>query len=362
MTTGVENTLLGARAGYALTDADSNVAVGYASLSTDTLGSRSVAIGSGALNEQNFTTATDTYNVAIGYATGNRISTGVQNTIVGSLAGDALTDADYNIALGYGALSSDTLGSRSTAIGYLALVNQNFTTATDSYNTAIGFEAGKAVTTGVENTLIGGLAGDSINTGSRNTIIGFEAGETLTTATDCVIIGHGCEPSGVGADIQIVMGASATGVGNGNFTVGNGSVDSNLVLGATTWTAPSDSRMKEDVATSTAGLSFVNDLRPVTYKWKKEKDLPTSMDAYVEGSEKRVINDTTNHGFIAQEVKSTIDAHPEIKDGFDMWMEKDSDGQQRVAPSALIPILTKAIQEQQALIESLTARIETLEG
>ena len=28
----------------------------------------------------------------------------------------------------------------------------------------------------------------------------------------------------------------------------------------------------------------------------------------------------------------------------------------------LVPILTKAIQEQQALIESLTARIETLEG
>ena len=79
-------------------------------------------------------------------------------------------------------------------------------------------------------------------------------------------------------------------------------------------------------------------------------------------SDKRVVNETTNHGFIAQEVKTVIDAHPEIKDGFDMWMEKDSDGQQRVAPSALIPILTKAIQEQQALIESLTARIETLEG
>ena len=27
-----------------------------------------------------------------------------------------------------------------------------------------------------------------------------------------------------------------------------------------------------------------------------------------------------------------------------------------------IPVLTKAIQEQQTLIESLTARIETLEG
>jgi len=120
--------------------------------------------------------------------------------------------------------------------------------------------------------------------------------------------------------------------------------------------------MKEDVVTSTAGLSFINALRPVTYKWKKEKDISTALDAYVEGSETRVMNDKTNHGFIAQEVKTVIDAHSEIKNGFGMWMEKDSDGQQRVAPSALVPMLVKAIQEQNALIESLTARITTLEG
>ena len=45
-----------------------------------------------------------------------------------------------------------------------------------------------------------------------------------------------------------------------------------------------------------------------------------------------------------------------------MWKEDDSDGRQRLAPSALIPMLVKAIQEQDAIITALTTRIETLEG
>ena len=63
----------------------------------------------------------------------------------------------------------------------------------------------------------------------------------------------------------------------------------------------------------------------------------------------------TMHGFIAQEVKTAIDNHSEIKDGFDMWSADPTDGRQRLGPSALIPILVKAIQE-------LEARIATLEG
>ena len=58
---------------------------------------------------------------------------------------------------------------------------------------------------------------------------------------------------------------------------------------------------------------------------------------------------------------SHIDADDSIKDGFKLWDDRE-DGSQEVAESALIPILVKAIQEQQALIESLTARITTLEG
>ena len=41
---------------------------------------------------------------------------------------------------------------------------------------------------------------------------------------------------------------------------------------------------------------------------------------------------------------------------------KESDGSQEVAESALIPVLVKAIQEQQTTIEALTARIAALES
>ena len=69
------------------------------------------------------------------------------------------------------------------------------------------------------------------------------------------------------------------------------------------------------------------------------------------------MNNSTNHGFIAQEVKTAIDAHSEIKDGFDMWCTDDQadGGRQRIADGALVPMLVKAIQE-------LEARIATLEG
>ena len=71
------------------------------------------------------------------------------------------------------------------------------------------------------------------------------------------------------------------------------------------------------------------------------------------------------HGFIAQEVKTVIDNHSEIKDGFEMWQkegEADGDGRQRLAPSELIPMLVKAIQELSAKNDALEARIKTLEG
>jgi hypothetical protein len=191
VTTGVQNTLIGGLAGDALTDADFNVAIGVVALSTDTQGSKSTAIGHSALEAQNFTTATDSHNTAVGNNTGKAITTGVKNTLVGSNAGDALADADHNTALGFGALSGDTAGSRSTAIGDSALVAQNLTTATDVYNTAVGYFAGGSVTTGTNNTLIGGLAGDAITDGTFNTFVGKDAGSAATTGDYNTFIGAG---------------------------------------------------------------------------------------------------------------------------------------------------------------------------
>ena len=127
--------------------------------------------------------------------------------------------------------------------------------------------------------------------------------------------------------------------------------------------------MKRNINDDVAGLSFINDLRPVTYEWRKEKDIPEEMSTHVAGSEERFNNDFVNHGFIAQEVKEVIDNHPEIKDGFKMWLEDEKDGRQRIAEGALVPMLVKSVQELSAKNDSLEtskqaliARIEALEN
>jgi len=175
------------------------------------------------------------------------------------------------------------------------------------------------------------------------------------------MIGPNCNASAATADKNMVMGFEVTGVGANNFTFGSTSTDSNIAFGATSISAPSDVRLKEDIQDETVGLGFVNDLRPVTFQWKKEKDIPEEMKAHVAGSEKRTMNGKHNHGFIAQEVKAVIDNH-NMKDGFDMWTEDGADGRQRLGDASLMPIMVKALQELSAKNDALEARLTTLEG
>jgi len=406
ITTGVKNTILGGLAGDALTDADFNVAIGYAALTSDTLGSKSVAVGRTALSAQNFTTATEAYNVAVGYDAGAAVSTGVRNTLIGSLAGDAFTDADRNTAIGFAALSTDTLGSKSTAVGSGALFTQNFTTATDVFNTAVGFEAGLLVTTGTENTFVGSNCGDgtddgrentavgshalsancgnsntamgrfalNVATGGSNTAIGHQAGIAISSGEDNAFVGKNAGDScttgsfntalGKGADVgtgaasgRIAIGINVNTTANDTISVGAGTNKASLTLDGsdTSWAASSDERLKENIVESTAGLSFINDLRPVTYNWKKAKDVPSDLPQYVEGSDDPCLGHeygTELHGFIAQEVKTVIDNHAEVKDGQAVW-KTDETTVQALAPAALIPMLVKAIQELSAEIETL---------
>jgi len=371
VTTGRYNTFMGAIAADSVTEGGRNTALGYGALQTDTLGSRSTAVGFNALGTQNFTSATDNYNIGIGYDAGGAVTTGQNNTIIGGLAGDALTTGGNNVAIGIEALSGDTTGSNSTAIGRNALFAQNFTGSENSENTAIGSLAGQSVTDGQQNTLIGMGAGGSITTGNANICIGREAatgsndisGETpITTGSGNVIIGKACQAHSASASTVIVMGFECTATGNENFTFGKGSTDSNIAFGGTSISAPSDERYKENIETSTAGLSFINDLRPVTFKWKMEKDVPSDHKAYVKDSTTRVMSakDEFYHGFIAQEVKAAIDKHSEVKNYDGLWAE-NIDGRQRVAPAELIPMLTKAVQELSAKNDALEARIKKLE-
>ena len=235
ITTGDENTFIGYTSGDAVTTATGNTAVGFSTLTTNVLGSRSVAVGRAALQVQNPASATNMYNTAVGFAAGESVTTGTENTLIGALAGDALTDSDRNVALGYSALGAEILGQYSTAIGWNALGVQSNSSAANALNTAVGYNAGGAVTTGVNNTLIGGLAGDAITTGLENTAVGRGALGASTTGQENVAVGSLAAPALTTARnstfIGYLSGRHAT---TTNYTTAIGSLALNGASGSTT--------------------------------------------------------------------------------------------------------------------------------
>ena len=281
----------------------------------------------------------------------------INNTIIGMNSLLYVAGADYNVAIGNNTGKGDSSApngslNETVVIGYGAMAGYQGQNSIG--NVAIGYQAA-AKCKGNYNVNIGHQAGEGITSGYFNICIGGRtAGDTITTGYQNIIMGTYADAA-AGSANAIVMGHSVQSAGDSSFTFGTSGNDSNIANGATTITAPSDERYKEDITDATAGLSFIKDLRPVTFKWKKEKDIPDTQKAYVADSETRVMNDKTNHGFVAQEVKAVIDNHPEIKDGFDMWMQDEADGRQRLGPSALIPILVKAIQELEARVVELEA-------
>jgi hypothetical protein len=111
----------------------------------------------------------------------------------------------------------------------------------------------------------------------------------------------------------------------------------------------SDVRLKQNITSISGSLNSVLALNPVKFNW---------IDNFVESE-----NGKDMLGFVAQEVQPII---PEVVEGFGAGSifvgETEIDNPLRVNEKFLIPVLTKAIQEQQAIIDSLIARIEALEN
>jgi hypothetical protein len=103
----------------------------------------------------------------------------------------------------------------------------------------------------------------------------------------------------------------------------------------------SDANIKENIIDLDSSLNIVNNLKPVVFNY-----INTSVN-----------NDTKHLGFIAQDVYQTL----ENKDYLGSIVRSDGDTLS-IAYSNIIPLLTKAIQEQQALIKALEQRIINLEN
>ena len=104
----------------------------------------------------------------------------------------------------------------------------------------------------------------------------------------------------------------------------------------------SDASLKTDVRNLSPASERLKGLRPVSYKMKAPEKTG------VEGTEKA---DVEQMGFIAQEMQALF---PEI-------VVADKNGTLGIRYTELIPVLVKAFQEQQQLIDDLTRRIEALE-
>jgi hypothetical protein len=311
--------------------------MGWGAMIGTTTGYANIAVGLSSLANN----STGYFNTTVGYQAGSAVTTASHNTLIGGLAGDALTTGASNVAVGYGAFTTDDVGQWNVAIGRDALASQNTASAANTYNTAVGGGAGQVLTIGTQNTALGGLAGNTITTGSQNTMLGYAV-----------------QVSGGSGTRQIVIGSNQSGGGDNTVRIGTVLATATLSLDGsdTSWAAASDERLKTEIANSSVGLSFINALRPVTYKWAAKNAIDEDLPFYDADSSDpcRGTEGKTHHGFIAQEVKAVIDANSGVKDGHNIWSE-DPNGTQQLAPAALIPMLVKAIQE-------LTARIEALES
>ena len=123
-------------------------------------------------------------------------------------------------------------------------------------------------------------------------------------------------------------------------------------------TTPSDERLKTEIKDTSLGLDFVNNLHPVSFKWKNR--LSQSLADTVNPKSPGV---RVHEGFIAQEVKSVLDSL-----GIDSsiyFHNVDPDGPlddiHGVVKEELIGPIVKAIQEQNAQIKSLQAQVTAMQ-
>ena len=250
-----------------------------------------------------FAITTGQFNAAVGDAAFIANTTGSGNIAIGHASLITNTTADSNVAVGVSALTGNITGALNVAVGRQAL--QANTTA--SNNVAVGYQAGYAVTTGVTNCFIGYGASSAATTGSRNVSIGDRRLEgadifNLTTESDRAIFGH-------------------NGITNAYVKVA--------------WTVVSDARDKTNISPILLGLDFVQQLNPVSYKFKKsrEDDTPSGNKRY---------------GFLAQEVLALEGDDPVI-------IDNEKPDHLKYQGESLVPILVKAIQELKAEFDAYKA-------
>ena len=261
----------------------------------------------------------------------------LKSTAIGFEAGSSQTGS---LAIGTRALQNAT-SVNNTAVGNLALQSAasnnaalgNFagssTTATGG--TFLGYNAGVIATTGAYNTIVGSESGSQLTTGQKNVFVGYRAGignsgSSITTGQNNVLIGTNGYDTVSGLSNTVILGDGAT---------------TTLACSATTITFLSDARDKKEVEELSAGLDFINELKPVSFVWNDRDE-----------NGKHDIKDS---GFIAQDLKAIQEKY-NLSEELQLVNESISEDKIFAAYGRLIPVLVKAIQDLSAKVEALETK------
>jgi hypothetical protein len=204
----------------------------------------------------------------------------------------------YLLAIGDSALFTNN------STGNLAIGHKSLWQATQWSNTAIGYGTLRSLTSGFDNVALGCDAGLNQTSGNNNIVIGK------------------------GVDLPTLNGSNQIRLGNNQISYAGVQV---------AWTITSDKRWKEDVRSLPYGLNLVQQLKPVDY-------------IRINNTSK-----TREAGFIAQDVEEALQKVGYQDQGF---LTRDSKGFLELRYNDFIPVLTKAIQEQQLQIQQQNAQIK----
>ena len=268
----------------------------------------------------------------------------------GATSINGLTDGFSSNGGGLG-LGTNAIGMatkyRSIGIGWNAGAGP---TSSSGYNINIGDYSLYSAGAGAKHNTCVGVYTMMTSTGNYNTCFGNNAGQSITTGNYNASIGKAAQPQ--------------AGTSSNQFTLGGGTIN-NLRCNDTSISGLSDVRDKTNIVDLpvSAGLAFVNALRPVVFNWDRRSwyDNETPDGSKVMETWRRwKPNSGLKQGFIAQEVQAAIGSEKCLVDT--MIITDDNPDELEFAPQNLLTNVIKAVQELSTEINSLKARITELEA
>ena len=235
-TSTINNVIIGSDVGTSITTSGNNVLIGKnTGNAINTIGGN-IIIGTESGNNNSYGNAIIVgqnagvgYTGQIAYTIGNNAGKNVQgknNMFIGQNSGGSTTikSGNYNLAIGPYSGNNLTSGSRNVLIGSGdSIKSVGIVISTGSDNTLLGYSAGSQISGGNNNTLIGSNAGVNLTIGVNNLILGYSSAYYLNQGSDNVSLGPFSGYNLIGGSGNIYTGYKAgynTKEGQNNINIG----------------------------------------------------------------------------------------------------------------------------------------------